>query len=145
MVRIIKKFNFQLTNLLDFRQQQTDQAKENLMLEQKKLNLLQQKLSDLLQEKKATFKIDDFNIGRMQLQYRYILSLEHEIQLAAAAVAQQQQQVEQVREKLIAAKKESQVLEKLEEKQYNQYLLNNKHQEQVMLDEIASRKKFSLF
>ncbi|MFT8724060.1 MAG: flagellar export protein FliJ [Liquorilactobacillus nagelii] len=134
-----------MTNLLDFRQQQTDQAKENLMLEQKKLNLLQQKLSDLLQEKKATFKIDDFNIGRMQLQYRYILSLEHEIQLAAAAVAQQQQQVEQVREKLIAAKKESQVLEKLEEKQYNQYLLNNKHQEQVMLDEIANRKKFSLF
>ncbi|MFT9270195.1 MAG: hypothetical protein ABF539_11810, partial [Liquorilactobacillus nagelii] len=60
-----------MTNLLDFRQQQTDQAKENLMLEQKKLNLLQQKLSDLLQEKKATFKIDDFNIGRMQLQYRY--------------------------------------------------------------------------
>lgn len=134
-----------MTNLLDFRQQQTDQAKENLMLEQKKLNLLQQKLSDLLQEKKATFKIDDFNIGRMQLQYRYILSLEHEIQLAAAAVAKQQQQVEQVREKLIAAKKESQVLEKLEEKQYNQYLLNNKHQEQVMLDEIANRKKFSLF
>jgi flagellar FliJ protein len=131
--------------LLDFRQQQTDQAKENLMLEQKKLSLLQQKLSELLQEKKATFKIDDFNIGRMQLQYRYILSLEHEIQLATAAVAQQQQQVEQAREKLIAAKKESQVLEKLEEKQYNQYLLNNKHQEQVMLDEIANRKKFSLF
>ncbi|MFT8447191.1 MAG: flagellar export protein FliJ [Liquorilactobacillus nagelii] len=134
-----------MTNLLDFRQQQTDQAKENLMLEQKKLSLLQQKLSELLQEKKATFKIDDFNIGRMQLQYRYILSLEHEIQLATAAVAQQQQQVEQAREKLIAAKKESQVLEKLEEKQYNQYLLNNKHQEQVMLDEIANRKKFSLF
>ncbi|AUJ33050.1 MAG: flagellar export protein FliJ [Liquorilactobacillus nagelii] len=131
--------------MLDFRQQQTDQAKENLMLEQKKLSLLQQKLSELLQEKKATFKIDDFNIGRMQLQYRYILSLEHEIQLATAAVAQQQQQVEQAREKLIAAKKESQVLEKLEEKQYNQYLLNNKHQEQVMLDEIANRKKFSLF
>ncbi|KRL42071.1 hypothetical protein FD45_GL000304 [Liquorilactobacillus nagelii DSM 13675] len=145
MVRIIKKFNFQLTNLLDFRQQQTDQAKENLMLEQKKLNLLQQKLSDLLQEKKATFKIDDFNIGRMQLQYRYILSLEHEIQLAAAAVAQQQQQVEQVREKLIAAKKESQVLEKLEEKQYSQYLLDSKRQEQIVLDEIANRKKFSLF
>ncbi|MCC7616657.1 MAG: flagellar export protein FliJ [Liquorilactobacillus nagelii] len=141
----MKKFNFSLTNLLDFRQQQTDQAKENLMLEQKKLSLLQQKLSELLQEKKATFKIDDFNIGRMQLQYRYILSLEHEIQLATAAVAQQQQQVEQAREKLIAAKKESQVLEKLEEKQYNQYLLNNKHQEQVMLDEIANRKKFSLF
>lgn len=131
--------------MLDFRQQQTDQAKENLMLEQKKLSLLQQKLSELLQEKKATFKIDDFNIGRMQLQYRYILSLEHEIQLATAAVAQQQQQVEQAREKLIAAKKESQVLEKLEEKQYNQYLLNNKHQEQAMLDEIANRKKFSLF
>nr|AJA34159.1 flagellar FliJ protein [Liquorilactobacillus nagelii] len=141
----MKKFNFQLTNLLDFRQQQTDQAKENLMLEQKKLNLLQQKLSDLLQEKKATFKIDDFNIGRMQLQYRYILSLEHEIQLAAAAVAQQQQQVEQVREKLIAAKKESQVLEKLEEKQYSQYLLDSKRQEQIVLDEIANRKKFSLF
>jgi flagellar FliJ protein len=115
------------------------------MLEQKKLNLLQQKLSDLLQEKKATFKIDDFNIGRMQLQYRYILSLEHEIQLAAAAVAQQQQQVEQVREKLIAAKKESQVLEKLEEKQYSQYLLDSKRQEQIVLDEIANRKKFSLF
>lgn len=134
-----------MTNLLDFRQQQTDQAKENLMLEQKKLNLLQQKLSDLLQEKKATFKIDDFNIGRMQLQYRYILSLEHEIQLAVAAVAQQQQQVEQVREKLIAAKKESQVLEKLEEKQYSQYLLDSKRQEQIVLDEIANRKKFSLF
>ncbi|MFT8392608.1 MAG: flagellar FliJ family protein [Liquorilactobacillus ghanensis] len=130
---------------MDFRQQQTDQVKEALLLEQRKLNVRQQKLNELQQEKKETFKIDDFNIGRMQLQYHYILSLEHEIQMAAAAVIQQQQQVEQARQRLVAAKKKSQVLEKLEEKQYSQYLLDSKHQEQLVLDEIANRKKFSLF
>lgn len=141
----MKKFKFSLDKLLEFRGQKENAIKEQLMLAIKSLHASQQKLADLQHEKEVAFNVTDFNVGKMQLQYHYILGLQQKIKQTKLVIARKQQIVDQIRVKLVEAQRDCKVLEKLQNKQYDQYLTDTKHQEQKVIDEIVNRKKFSVF
>ncbi|WP_010580551.1 flagellar export protein FliJ [Liquorilactobacillus vini] len=141
----MRKFKFSLNKLLEFREQKEESVKEELLMAQKSLNVSEQQLHALEEEKKAAFNVSDFNVGKMQLQYHYILGLQQKIKETQAIVLKKQKVVNQVMSRMVEAQKDRKVLEKLQEKQHEQYLIDEKHQEQKIIDEIANRKKFSLF
>jgi flagellar FliJ protein len=141
----MRKFKFSLDKLLEFRGQKENVIKEQLMLAVKSLNTSRQELVELQHEKETAFNVTDFNVGKMQLQYHYILGLQQKIKQTELVIVREQQIVDQTRAKLVEAQRDCKVLEKLQDKQYDQYLTDIKHREQKVIDEIANRKKFSVF
>lgn len=75
----MKEFKFSLNKLLEFREQKEESVKEELLMAQKSLRVSEQQLHALEAEKRVAFNVSDFNVGKMQLQYRYILGLQHKI------------------------------------------------------------------
>jgi flagellar FliJ protein len=139
------KFDFRLQPLLNVRSQQENNLKnelgkaiQRLEAEKGKLRRLEGELGELVREfnekaKKTTV--------RSLIEYNEYLSLLHSnIKLQKENVNNAAENVDKVREALVQAVKERQILDKYREKKLEEYLQEQKRLEQRTNDEIVSYK-----
>lgn len=139
------KFNFRLQSVLNVKNQQEDNLKnelgkavQKLEAEKHKLRRLEGELSDLVHEfnektKKTTVHaLIEFN--------EYMSLLNSKIKLQKENVNKAVKNVDKVREELVKAVKERQILDKYKEKKLEEYLQEQKRLEQLTNDEIVSYK-----
>jgi flagellar protein FliJ len=138
-------FSFKLQPVLNVRIQQEDNLKnelgkamQNLETEKFQLQLLENALRDLVKEfnektKKTTIhSLIEFN--------EYLSLLNSKIKHQKENVNIAAQNVDKVREELVKAVKERQILDKYREKKLEEYTLEQKRLEQRTNDEIVSYK-----
>jgi flagellar FliJ protein len=138
-------FSFKLQPVLNVRIQQEDNLKnelgkavQNLEAEKDQLLLIENALSGLVKEfnektKKTTVhSLIEFN--------EYLSLLNSKIKLQKENVNIAAQNVDKVREELVKAVKERQILDKYKEKKLEEYALEQKRLEQRTNDEIVSYK-----
>ncbi len=138
-------FSFKLQPVLNVRIQQEDNLKnelgkavQNLEAEKHRLQLLENALSNLVDEfnektKKATVhSLIEFN--------GYLSVLNAKIKLQKENVNIAAQNVDNVREELVKAVKERQIIDKYREKKLEEYAQEQKRLEQRTNDEIVSYK-----
>lgn len=115
---------------LRYAENQRDQAQRQLMLRQAEVA---QALSNFRED--LTRRID----VREAVNYdRFIRFLNKQVELAAAHLAECERLVAEARDKLIEAAKERQILEKLKEKAYEEYKLEEQRLENKFLDELGT-------
>ena len=140
----MKRFDFQLEALLKIRKMEAEQAQRALSEAIKRLSFAQKNLvivQENLQQAFHTFptKNNRFLINDLQFYQNYIDSLKGEIakqqQIVQVAIAKRDECLDTFEK---AAKKQK-VVEKLKEKRIQEYQQEVLHEEQKMLDELASQ------
>lgn len=144
-------FNFRLQSLLNIRQQIEDSLKNELgkairKLEEEKqilrrLEMCEKKSIQELKNRTAmgimVEKLKEFNLFLSHLRKRISWQKEN--------VNHARNNVDKVREELIKASQEREMIDKLKNKKYNTYLYGLKKKEQRVYDEIVSYKRSSKF
>lgn len=134
---------FSLGNILQFRKQQEDLARQKFVvaqLEEKKIQqslyILQQELNALIQtlEKKQEKGMVAFELARYEERINY---LRQQIILMNRELDRKKKIVQQKKIILLEKSKEHKVLEKLKENQNNAWQNYQNKKEAAMLDEIA--------
>ncbi len=142
----MKKYNFKLQTLLNIKEQMENSIKNELGAEITHLNK-EKKLLDSYIVKKDLYVKDSvdkntgiINISQVILYNNYIKGLCQEIKDQKNCVQETQCNVEKIRERLIVTSKEKQILQKLDEKQFEDFKYNSIIEEQKINDEILSFK-----
>lgn len=123
----MKKFQFSLQKLMDFREQELDRQKNTLSMLQADLKRIQEAREVLLD------KVDEQSeqlervcrlgavASEIAMRKRYIVTLQQEIHLKEQQAALKQQEIEKQLGVVVEATKDVKTLEKLEEKQLEDY------------------------
>lgn len=135
----MQKFRFSLEKVLDVRWTAEEEAKREYAVVQQALFEQETNLQILYQEKTELLEVPEIGVNRMQMRYWYLTELDRQTALAQEQIYHLKQLVEKALEKYIHAQRERKVLEKLEEKQYDEHLLEAKREEQKLLDEMGMR------
>jgi flagellar FliJ protein len=139
------KFNFRLQPVLNIRIQQEDHLKNELgkaiqQLEEEKRHLkaLETESRDLAGK---------FNEKARKTTVQKLIEYNHYLSILAAKIKKQKENVnyaalsvDKVREELVKAVKDRQILDKFKEKKHEEFLLEQKRLEQKTNDEIVSYK-----
>lgn len=142
----MKKFQFQLQSVMDFKNQRLEIEKNEHAKALLKLREQEKKIQDL-QDSYVSVG-DDFNnqkntgITIMQANI-FILTLEtitREIERQKVMLKNYQRIEEQRREVVVAINIETSSLEKLKEKKYEEYLKLEKKSEELFIEEFVSRQ-----
>ncbi len=123
----MKKFRFSLQKLMDFREQELDRQKNTLSMLQADLRRIQEAREVLLD------KVDEQSeqldrvcrlgavASEIAMRKRYIVTLQQEIHLKEQQALLKQQEIEKQLGVVVEATKDVKTLEKLEEKQLEEY------------------------
>ncbi len=123
----MKKFRFSLQKLMDFREQELDRQKNTLSMLQADLRRIQEAREVLLD------KVDEQSeqldrvcrlgavASEIAMRKRYIVTLQQEIHLKEQQTLLKQQEIEKQLGVVVEATKDVKTLEKLEEKQLEEY------------------------
>ncbi len=140
------KYVYRLQSLINIKEKLEEQKKNELAVENHKLNEEKQilnnfyhELNDLL-KKQELEQENNINAFRLQLYIQYIDKIKVEIEKQIKVVKDQEDKVEVVRGELLEYTKAKKSLEKLKEKDYENYLEEEKKAEQKIVDEIVSYK-----
>ena len=136
----MKRFEFSLAKLLDYRWQIELEAKREYANCQRILNEKEERMQGLMKEKQDLLEIREDSVNRMQIQQCYLLALERQMTDTHHELIAQRQLLQEALDKYIDAQKERKILEKLKEKQLAEYEHTIKQEEQKMLDEMGSRR-----
>uniref|UniRef100_UPI00403F7DBB flagellar export protein FliJ n=1 Tax=Candidatus Enterococcus willemsii TaxID=1857215 RepID=UPI00403F7DBB len=139
----MEKFQFSLEKVLDYRWLQEQDAKRVYASAQKALNEQESILQQIKQEKNELMEIRETTVNRMQVQQWYLLDLNQRLVATTQTIQEMRQYVATALQNYITAQKERKILEKLSEKQLEEYQLVANREEQKMLDEMASRRRIS--
>lgn len=139
----MEKFQFSLEKVLDYRWLQEQDAKRAYASAQKALNEQESILQQIKKEKNELMEIRETTINRMQVQQWYLLDLNQRLVATTQTIQEMRQYVATALQNYITAQKERKILEKLSEKQLEEYQLAANREEQKMLDEMASRRRIS--
>lgn len=140
----MKKFQFSLEKVLDFRKANEQAAKRAYADAHQAQNLAMQQLQQLQHEKATVMDVSEMTIGRMQVQQRYLQELDRLIFESFHQFSELQQKTEEALQAFIQAQKERKILEKLQEKQLAEYQLIMSQEEQKFLDELGSQRTASM-
>ena len=88
--------------------------------------------------------VREFNLRRLQVQRRYLAELDNEIMAAQSRLRDLHSEHQKAFNEYVEAQKERKVLEKLRDKQKEDYQLEANHEEQKQLDEMANRPKYKM-
>ena len=137
----MKKFQFTLQKLMDFRQQELDRQKNTL-------SALQADLQRIYAEKEQLIKqVEEFSAEletvcrqgaqafEISVRKRYIVTLQQEIHAKDASAARKQEEINKQLGVVVEATKDVRTLEKLEEKQ----LEDNKENEQFIEEFVSGQ------
>lgn len=136
----MKKFKFSLEKLLDFRIAQEQQQKQHYATLQHSLAQAQYHYQLVLTEKNGLLVLPRGDVGRMQVQYRYLAELDRQLMIRHQEIQQKQQQVQQAQHEVVIARQARQVLEKLHDQQLANYRQEFQRVEQMELDDLATTR-----
>lgn len=142
----MKKFQFTLQKLMDFRQQELDRQKNTL-------SALQADLQRIYAEKEQLIKqVEEFSAEletvcrqgaqafEISVRKRYIVTLQQEIHAKDASAARKQEEINKQLGVVVEATKDVRTLEKLEEKQLEDYkAVANKENEQFIEEFVSGQ------
>ena len=140
----MKKFQFTLQKLMDFRQQELDRQKNTL-------SALQADLQRIYAEKEQLIKqVEEFSAEletvfrqgsqafEISVRKRYIVTLQQEIHAKDASAARKQEEINKQLGVVVEATKDVRTLEKLEEKQLEDYKATANKENEQFIEEFVS-------
>lgn len=140
----MKKFQFTLQKLMDFRQQELDRQKNTL-------SALQADLQRIYAEKEQLIKqVEEFSAEletvcrqgaqafEISVRKRYIVTLQQEIHAKDASAARKQEEINKQLGVVVEATKDVRTLEKLEEKQLKDYKAAANKENEQFIEEFVS-------
>ena len=140
----MKKFNFTLQSLKRYNDQVL--SGEKSVLGRLRAELAEQQA--LLDEKTAEYEQSIIKLNalvsegttamRLSLHKKYVSSLQQDIYRIKAQMAQKREEIEMQLEKVVEATKEVSKLEKLEEKQLEEYRYAAQKEEELRIEEFVS-------
>ena len=135
-------FRFSLQKVLDYREQLEEEAKNRFALVQRQYREAKAQLAALsseleTQEARLYGQVID-NAGERWLLESFIKGLRADIEATTARVQNLRATRDEMRRVLAARSMDKKLLEKLKERKYRQYLLDERLKEQRFNDEIAT-------
>lgn len=135
-------FRFSLQKVLDYREQLEEEAKNRFALVQRQYREAKAQLAALsseleTQEARLYGQVID-NAGERWLLESFIKGLRADIEVTTARVQNLRATRDEMRKILAARSMDRKLLEKLKERKYRQYLLDERLKEQRFNDEIAT-------
>lgn len=140
----MKKFQFTLQKLMDFRQQELDRQKNTL-------SALQADLQRIYAEKEQLIKqVEEFSAEletvcrqgaqafEISVRKRYIVTLQQEIHAKDASAARKQEEINKQLGVVVEATKDVRTLENLEEKQLEDYKAAANKENEQFIEEFVS-------
>lgn len=125
----MKKFHFTLQKLKDYQEQELDREKNALSLLQADLRRIEEarevlvgKVAEQSEQLDRVYKLGS-TASEIAMRKRYIVTLQQEIHLKEQQAIQKQAEIEEQLSVVVEATKEVKKLEKLEEKQLEEYNL----------------------
>lgn len=140
----MKKFQFTLQKLMDFRQQELDRQKNTLSALQADLQRIYQEKEDLIRQVEQSS--EDLEIicrqgaqaFEISVRKRYIVSLQQEIHAREFSAARKQEEINKQLGVVVEATKDVRTLEKLEEKQLEEYKAAATKENEQFIEEFVS-------
>lgn len=140
----MKKFQFSLQKLMDFREQELDRQKNTLSMLQADLRRIQEareilldKVDEQSEQLERVCRLGS-SASDIAMRKRYIVTLQQEIHLKEQQVLQKQQEIEQQLGVVVEATKDVKTLEKLEEKQLEEYNHQAGKENEQFIEEFVS-------
>jgi len=140
---IMAKFIFKLQSVLNLRKQKEDSIKNELAVAIRKLEAERRKLFEL--ENTLEDSVREFNEKAKKTTVHELIEFNEYLSLLNSRIKSQKENVnnaakyvDKVREELVKAMKDRKILEKLKDRQYEEFLLERKRLEQKTNDEIVS-------
>ena len=140
----MKKFQLTLQKLMDFRQQELDRQKNTLSALQAELQRIYQEKEELIrrvEESSQDLEIicrQGAQVFEVSVRKRYIVSLQQEIHAHDASAAMKQQEINKQLGVVVEATKDVRTLEKLEEKQLEDYKAAANKENEQFIEEFVS-------
>ncbi|MDY4589096.1 MAG: flagellar export protein FliJ [Oscillospiraceae bacterium] len=140
----MKKFQFTLQKLMDFRQQELDRQKNTLSALQADLQRIYQEKEELIrqvEECSADLELvcrQGAQAFEISVRKRYIVTLQQEIHAHDASAALKQQEINKQLGVVVEATKDVRTLEKLEEKQLEEYKAAAAKENEQFIEEFVS-------
>lgn len=142
----MKKFRFSLEKLKDFREQELDRQKNTLAALQAELR----GVLDEIEELKKQLAVQDAELTKVSaagasaydiaLRKRYIVTIQADIHLKEQQAARKQNDINRQLDVVVEATKDVRTMEKLEEKQLEEYkFLENKENEQFIEEFVSTQ------
>ena len=142
----MKKFRFSLEKLKDFREQELDRQKNTLAALQAELR----GVLDEIEELKKQLAVQDAELSKVSaagasaydiaLRKRYIVTIQADIHLKEQQAARKQNDINRQLDIVVEATKDVRTMEKLEEKQLEEYkFLENKENEQFIEEFVSTQ------
>jgi len=142
----MQRFKFRLQTTLEIAQKREDLKKQELAICQNALrealeilNILQKQNSDLEEEFEEEQK-KNLRVGTIQIYRDYITYLKKRIQEQNELIIQLTAVVDQCKNELLQLMKDRKVLEKLKHRYWTEYQQEVLHEEQKIIDEIATNQ-----
>ncbi|MEG0254310.1 MAG: flagellar export protein FliJ [Vagococcus sp.] len=136
----MKKYKFSLDNVLNWRELQEEEAKKNFLVYQQ----AQREQEDILEGYiEASQSMNEStgsltNINKLRQQFVYKNFLDNQIEMQKETVSQYSNETSKKMSVFVDAQKERKIMERLKEKHYENYLLEEKSEEQKELDEMGT-------
>lgn len=141
----MKKFQFTLQKLMDFREQELDRQKNTLNALRGELNKIEAAAAELRRKVYAESAelervcSEGAQAYEISVRKRYIVTLQQEIHARDAQAVQKRQEIDAQLGVVVEATKDVKTLEKLEEKQREEYkALENKENEQFIEEFVSN-------
>ena len=140
----MKKFQFTLQKLMDFREQELDRQKNALAVLQGELRRINDR-RDELTEKVVRYSNDlvtssavGLPAAEISMRKRYIVTLQQEIHECEQRAILKQQEIDKQLSVVVDATKDVRTLEKLEEKQFEEYKAAEGKENELFIEEFVS-------
>ena len=140
----MKKFQFTLQTLLDFREQELDRQKNALAALQGDLKKIQDRREELV-AMVVRYSNDlvaagsaGVSVAEMAMRKRYIVTLQQEIHECERRAVLKQQEIDKQLSVVVDATKDVKTLEKLEEKQLEEYKAAEGKENELFIEEFVS-------
>ena len=139
-------FRFKLEALLNHRRHQEEVCQKELAQTERQLTAEQAKLRRQKEEKRHNVQMlqakqqDHVNVSEIILSVNYIQQLTKNIEVQKICVRDAAGKVNQKRNELIFIVKKRKTLEKLKEKEWNNYQQKMMQNERKLMDEVASTR-----
>ncbi|MCL1881716.1 MAG: flagellar export protein FliJ [Oscillospiraceae bacterium] len=144
----MKKFQFSMEKLQNYKEQILESEKNNLGILQKELNQLKLKLDELM--RLVDMKSNELEYAMLKsiapadfaARKRFITFKQQEVHELKREIALKQVEVETQLQIVIEATKEVSTLEKLEERQFEEHKYAEMKEEELFIEEFVSGERF---
>lgn len=139
-------FKFRLESIKRLREYKEKQCRDivarclnSLRVAQEQQRLLEYKIQQS-EEEILVLQVGVLDLVKLIISQEYLFYLQEQLVSQKAVVAEKKEELRVARSKLVEAMKDRKILDKLEEKQYQQYLYLQDKKEQALLDDLAGRR-----